>query len=224
MKLKTHLTDSAADVRVHTATFATTGHPLAGLRRLVRPALAIACSVLTGLAASAQDYHANDVTPAGASSGKLTAASGGKQVGGWQGASSYSPHAVLLSGNALTGVDLNPVTAYYSMATCLDDTQQGGWAYLPTGIHALVWSGSASSYSDLHPSGYNFSYCLGIHHGEQVGYAQQQSYFISASHAYCWHGSATSGVDLHSGTYLFSRASRGRHELCEQRPHRHDAA
>ncbi|MEI7821211.1 MAG: hypothetical protein WCK55_09865 [Verrucomicrobiota bacterium] len=173
---------------------------------MLAPALAVACSLFGASAASGQDYHSNDITPAGATSGKLTAASGGKQVGGWQGTSVGAPHAVLLTGNALSGVDLNPATAYYSMATCMDDTQQGGWAYLPVGIHALVWSGSASSYSDLNPSGYNFSYCLGVHNGEQVGYAQQQSYFISASHAYSWHGSATSGVDLHFGTYVFSRA------------------
>lgn len=165
-----------------------------------------ACSLLMSQPASGQGYHSNDVTPAGSGSGKLTGASGGKQAGGSQAAGTGSPHAVLLSGNALTGVDLNPLTAYYSMATCMDDNQQGGWAYMPTGIHASAWSGSKESHSDLHPSGYNFSYCLGIHKGEQVGYAQQQSYFISASHAYCWHGTGTSGVDLHSGTYPFSRA------------------
>ncbi len=170
------------------------------------PAIAAVCSLFAGGAAVADGYHSNDITPAGSTSGKLTAASSGKQVGGSQGANSGSPHAVLLSGNALTAVDLNPAGAYYSMATCMDDSQQGGWAYLPLGLHAIVWSGSASSYSDLHPSGYNFSYCLGVHGGEQVGYAQQQSYFISASHAYCWKGSAASGVDLHFSTYPFSRA------------------
>ncbi|MBX7211404.1 MAG: hypothetical protein K1X78_24065 [Verrucomicrobiaceae bacterium] len=168
--------------------------------------LAAACVLLTGLPLAAQEYHSNDLTPAGWGSGKLTGVSSGKQVGGSQASGSYNSHAVLLSGNALTAVDLNPTGAYYSMATCMDDTQQGGWAYLTTGLHAVVWSGSSSSCSDLHPSGYNFSYCLGVHNGEQVGYAQQQSYFISASHAYCWHGSAASGVDLHSGTLPFSRA------------------
>ncbi|MEO6741310.1 MAG: hypothetical protein ABIP20_13750, partial [Chthoniobacteraceae bacterium] len=202
MKLKLHHTGSAAYARGHTASQATGTR----LRRLFAPAMVVACALLANTAVDAQDYHSNDVTPAGATAGKLTAASGGKQVGGSQGAGYGSPHALLLSGNALTGVDLNPATAFYSLATCMDDAQQGGWAYMPTGIHALVWSGSSSSYADLNPSGYNFSYCLGVHNGEQVGYAQQQSYFISASHAYCWHGTATSGVDLHSGIYPFSRA------------------
>lgn len=168
--------------------------------------LAAACALLSGMPLMAQDYHSNDLTPAGWGSGKLTGAASGKQVGGSQASGSYNSHAVLLSGNALTAVDLNPAGAYYSMATCMDDSQQGGWAYMPTGLHAVVWSGSSSSCADLNPSGYNFSYCLGVHGGEQVGYAQQQSYFISASHAYCWHGSAASGVDLHSGTQPFSRA------------------
>ena len=170
--------------------------------------LPAACALLLHAHVCGQSYHSNDVTPAGAGSGKLTAAVAGRQVGGSQVANSSSSHAVLLSGNAVTGVDLNPATAYYSMATCADDTQQGGWAYFATGQHAVVWSGSASSCADLQPSGYNFSYCLGVHSGEQVGYAQMQSYFISASHAYSWHGSAASGVDLHPlGTlYPFSRA------------------
>ena len=177
------------------------------MKRTLRPLLAAACSLLLLSSALGQGYYSNDVTPAGSGSGKLTAASSGKQVGGAQPAGSYYPHAVLLSGNAVTGIDLNPATAWESMATSADDTQQGGWAYLATGQHAVVWSGSAASYVDLHPSGYNFSYCLGVHAGEQVGYAQQQSYFISASHAFCWTGSAASGVDLHPvSVYPFSRA------------------
>jgi hypothetical protein len=169
--------------------------------------LAAACALLIMQRAVAQDYHSNDLTPPGAGSGKLAASSNsGKQVGSAQVANSYAPHAYLLTGNALTAIDLNPTGAYQSMATCLDDSQQGGWTYFPTGIHATVWNGSSSSYADLNPSGYNFSYCYGIDNGEQVGYAQQQSYFITASHAFCWHGSAISGIDLHAGTYSFSRA------------------
>jgi hypothetical protein len=157
--------------------------------------------------AFAQDYHSNDLTPAGSSGGRLNAVSNGKQVGAAQAANGYS-HAVILSGNALTAVDLNPANYYYSMAMCADDFQQGGWAYaLAGGIHAIVWNGSSSSYADLNPSGYSFSYCLGVHNGEQVGYAQNQVYFVTASHAMAWYGSAGSVVDLHpSTTYPYSRA------------------
>lgn len=165
--------------------------------------------MLLGLPAFGQEYHSNDLTPAGSNAGKLSATSGGKQAGGADlGPYNYS-HAVLLSGNALSAVDLHPLNYYYSMATCMDDSQQGGWGYSYSGsVHALVWNGSSSSYADLNPSGYTISYCLGVHNGEQVGYAQNQSYFVTTSHAMCWHGSAGSAIDLHptSTTYPFSRA------------------
>lgn len=167
--------------------------------------LAAGCSLSLGSPVFAQSYYSNDLTPAGNSSGKLNGTSGGKQVGASIG-SSGSHHAVLLTGNALSAVDLHPTGHYYSMATSADDSQQGGWSYTPAGLHAVVWSGSASSCVDLHPSGYNFSYCLGVHNGEQVGYAQSQSYFVTGSHAYLWHGSSASGVDLHPGTMMYSRA------------------
>lgn len=154
-----------------------------------------------------QEYHSNDLTPAGTASGRLSGVSSGKQVGA--ATVTGSSHAVMLSGNALTAVDLHPVPYYYSMAMCTDGLQQGGWGYsvVGGGVHALVWNGASSSYADLNPSGYMFSYCLGVHSGEQVGYAQNQSYFVTASHAMSWHSSAASAVDLHPATpYLFSRA------------------
>src|SRR5436853_5928725 len=100
------------------------------------PALTAAATLMAAaLSASAQVYHSNDLTPAGTSSGRLNGAAGGKQVGGAQMSNGYS-HAVVLSGNALTAVDLNPVNYYYSMAMCADDVQQGGWADSLSGIHA----------------------------------------------------------------------------------------
>ncbi len=173
------------------------------------PKLAAACCLLTGLSAVGQEYHSNDLTPPGSSSGKLSGTSGGRQVGSAAvGVTGYS-HAVLMGGNALAVTDLNPASYYYSVANCSDDSQQGGWGYgLSGGMHALVWNGSSSSYADLNPSGYMFSSCLGVHNGEQVGYAQNQSYFVTASHAMSWHGSAATAVDLHpvGSAYLFSRA------------------
>lgn len=176
-------------------------------RSILGTGLALSAACLSITPGTAAGFHANDLTPAGSSSGRLNGIAGGHQVGAAQSANGY-PHAVVLSGNALTAVDLHPSTAYYSMAMCADDTQQGGWVYgLTGGIHATVWSGSAASAVDLNPSGYMFSYCLGMHAGEQVGYAQNQSYFVTASHAMSWHGSAASVIDLHPAwTYAFSRA------------------
>ena len=178
-------------------------HPM---KKTLLPTFAAACSLLLGQPTFAQSYHSNDLTPVGKISGKLNATSAGKQVGGGTDTSGSS-HAVLLTGNALSAVDLHPATGYYySMATSADDSQQGGWGYSYSGVHAMVWGGSSTSYTDLHPSGYSFSSCLGVHNGEQVGYAQNQVYFITASNAYIWHGTAASGVNLHPGTAAYSRA------------------
>ena len=150
---------------------------------------------------SYSQYYSNDITPPVAVSGKLQGASQGKQVGG-----GINSRAYLMSGNALTAIDLHPATGYYnSMATSTDGTDQCGYAASNLGgIHASKWSGSSSSHVDLHPSGYNFSYCTAVDNGQQGGFAEQQSYFISASHAMLWNGSSIA-TDLHPLGYTFSR-------------------
>lgn len=165
-----------------------------------------ALPITTGLAllaipGLAQQYHSNDLTPPYASAGKLQGTRSGKQVGGGS-----NSHAYLLSGNALTSIDLHPVTGYYSsMATSTDGLEQCGYSGSSLGgIHAMKWSGSSSSAVDLHPSGFNFSYCTSVDNGEQGGFAEQQSYFVTMSHAMVWHGSSAA-VDLHPVGHLYSR-------------------
>ena len=170
--------------------------------RTIGSALAATCLTLITLPAFAQDYHANDLTPPSSPTGKLTGAASGTQVGG-----SGNGHAMVLTGNALTAVDLHPAGYYLSMATSTDGVQQCGYGYLSVGgTHAMAWSGSAASAVDLNPSGYNFSYCSGVQNGQQVGFAENQTYFITASHALLWSGTAGSVVDLHPGTFPYSRA------------------
>ncbi len=147
-------------------------------------------------------YHSNDLTPPAATAAKLNGSRSGKRVGGGS-----NSHAYLVSGNALTAIDLHPATGYYSsMATSTDGTEQCGYGGSSLGgIHALKWSGSSSSAVDLHPSGFNFSYCTSIDGGDQGGFAEQQSYFVTMSHAMLWHGSSTA-IDLHPAIgYTFSR-------------------
>ena len=176
------------------------------MKRTIANLILAGCALMLHSQALAQEFHANDLTPAGTLSGLLSGAADGAQVGA-AATSTSSSHAMLLRGNALTAVDLHPLNYYYSMAMCTDGRQQGGWGSTSTGIHALVWNGSSAAYADLNPSGYMFSYCLGVSNGEQVGYAQNQSYFVTASHAMCWRGSAASVVDLHPASpYGFSRA------------------
>jgi len=124
--------------------------------------------LLLGLAAFAQQYNSNDVTPIGAAAGKLTGAATGKQVGGGS-----NGHAYLLTGNVLSSVDLHPSTGWANtLALSTDDTQQCGYGYSLSGSgdHAIMWSGSAASAVDLHSSLFTWSYCSGNHNGQQVGF------------------------------------------------------
>ena len=179
--------------------------PAAGIalgRRALVSTLTVACLTLMTLPVFGQEFHSNDVTPPTSTAGKLTGASSGKQVGGGS-----NGHAILLTGNALSAVDLNPAGYYNSMATSTDDVQQCGYGYSNLGTHAVLWSGSSASSVDLHPSGYMFSYCTGVQGGQQVGFAENMVYFLTASHALLWNGSAAA-VDLHPTAlpYNFSRA------------------
>jgi hypothetical protein len=148
-------------------------------------------------------YYANDITPPGSNSGKLSGAANGKQVGG-----SGNGHAVLLTGNALSSVDLNPAGYITSTASSTDGVQQCGWAYssLGGGNHSMVWSGSASSYVDLHAL-FTWTYCTGVQGGQQVGYGERPVYTVFYQHAMLWNGSAGTAVDLQPATgYPYSKA------------------
>src|SRR3569833_346632 len=128
------------------------------MKKTVTKLLIAGCALLLHSGAFGQSYHSNDLTPAGSPSGRLSGIAGGTQVGAATSSVTAYSHAVLLSGNALTAIDLHPAAYYYSMAMCTDGRQQGGWGYSMTGggVHALVWNGTSDSYSDLNPSGYMF--------------------------------------------------------------------
>lgn len=148
-------------------------------------------------------YYSNDLTPPTASAAKLNGSRSGKRVGGGS-----NNHAYVVSGNALTAVDLHPPTGYYSsMATSTDGIEHCGYSGSNLGgIHAMKWSGTSNTSSvDLHPSGFNFSYCTSVDNGDQGGFAEQQSYAVTISHAMLWHGSSVA-TDLHPAIgYTFSR-------------------
>ncbi|MCC6428918.1 MAG: hypothetical protein IT435_19115 [Phycisphaerales bacterium] len=59
--------------------------------------------------------------------------------------------------------------------------------------HASLWSGTADSWTDLHPSGATESVARAISGGRQVGYADLDD----VRRASLWSGSANSWVDLH---------------------------
>jgi hypothetical protein len=64
------------------------------------------------------------------------------------------------------------------------------------GPHALLWSGSADSVVDLHPSGFFNTFAYGVSGGRQVGEGTGPvtDYW---DHALVWSGSADSVIDLH---------------------------
>src|SRR5689334_8117006 len=103
-------------------------------------------------------YNSNDVTPPTTPAGKLAGAGTGHQVGG-----GTDGHAYLLNGNALTAVDLHPAGWINSIALATDDTQQCGYAFSSaSGDHSVLWSGSASTFVDLHNL-FTWTYCTGVH-------------------------------------------------------------
>ena len=69
--------------------------------------------------------------------------------------------------------------------------------------HAALWSGSASSFVDLHPTGWDQSYAYGVAGGQQVRYAVP---YGGNDRAALWSGSASSFVDLHPFAWYQSRA------------------
>ncbi len=164
--------------------------------------LALASGLLLLTSPVYAQYYANDITPPSASNGKLSGAASGKQVGG-----SGNGHAVLMNGNALSTVDLHPAQYANSFATSTDDNQQCGYGYSTPGFGnvAMMWSGSSSTVVNLH-SMFTWTYCTGIHNGQQVGFGERPVYTIFYQHAMLWTGSAASAIDLHPTFNPYSKA------------------
>jgi hypothetical protein len=106
-------------------------------------------------------------------------------------------------------ISLHPSGAFSSRALAIHAGDQGGFVALVSGQpRASLWSGSAASWTDLHPVGALKSQIEGMGPGQQVGYAD-----FGAEHAGLWSGSAGSFTDLHPATVagvptLSSRALR----------------
>src|SRR6185369_8744246 len=69
---------------------------------------------------------------------------------------------------------------------------------------ALLWSGTAASYVDLHPAGFRISFGRGISGSAQVGYAQTSA---GVNHAMLWNGTAASALDLNPAGFTNSIAT-----------------
>ena len=115
----------------------------------------------------------------------------------------YHTHASLWSGTPESWVDIHPQEAIESYANDVSDGQQVGSAdffiwnkrerkYI-TQRHAGTWNGTAASWVDLHPDGYEGSWAGGASHGYQAGSAWLSDGF---EHAGVWSGTPESWIDL----------------------------
>jgi hypothetical protein len=84
--------------------------------------------------------------------------------------------------------------------------QQGGYINLGVLVtNAAVWSGTPSSFVNLHPPGSTRSVVWGSGDGQQVGQASFTNLTVPAR-AMLWTGSASSAVDLHPPGWAISEA------------------
>jgi hypothetical protein len=104
-----------------------------------------------------------------------------------------------------TVINLHPAGAANSQAWDIDAGQQAGEASFgattPQARRAALWTGSAASFANLHPSFATFSYILGTKGGQHVGAALVDGF----SQASLWTGATpASWVSLHPAGADFS--------------------
>ncbi len=73
------------------------------------------------------------------------------------------------------------------------------------GAHALLWSGSAESYVDLNPDGFDWSIAGGVSGSQQVGWGEGPA-TGGTWHALLWGGDGANYVDLNPPEYQRSKA------------------
>jgi hypothetical protein len=136
-------------------------------------------------------------------------------------------HALLLSANGTTVVDLHPTTLtpdspYFDVPGAVVNTPST--AYASDGVSqvgsfintAVMWTGTADSMLNLHPPGYSHSCATAVNGAQQAGWATtavsgggrrgvQTSFDVP--HAILWRGGSTNFVDLHPASFLGSGAT-----------------
>lgn len=145
-----------------------------------------------------------DLHPTGADQSVAFATTGSQQAGHTYHADLRGYHAALWSGTAASWVDLHPTAASYegyaptgSEVSCAVGGLQAGWVYFEYPsfyrTHAGVWSGTADSWLDLNPDGYDSSWIFAttgtIHVGETFTTAEQDG-----AHATLWLGNARNSI------------------------------
>ncbi len=114
-------------------------------------------------------------------------------------------HALLWNG-FVPPIDLNPpptpsaLTYVDSIATAVHAGQQVGYVRGGATVdeeHAALWLGSASTFRDLHPTGWARSFALSVRAGVQAGQGTHPMQ-IFQTRALAWQGDAASVQDLHA--------------------------
>jgi hypothetical protein len=152
---------------------------------------------LTGSTTAIDLHNGADTTVA-------MACSGGKQVGYGATTDSFGvvsgQKAMMWFGNRNNFIWLHPNSGFTtSEALAISGGQQVGFGTINSKMsavnHALLWTGSAASATDLHPDGFLHSFALGCGNGLQVGYATD---LAAVNHAFLWTGGPETGFDLNS--------------------------
>jgi hypothetical protein len=152
-----------------------------------------------------------DLNPAGYTYSNISDMASGSQVGDVS--SSSGTHAALWRGTAGSFVDLHPGGNLATFAYGCSATQQVGvqdyeyYTYqgLQAEYHACMWTGTAASFLNLHPSvATGSSYAYDCYGNQQVGNTEVGT--SHATHACMWTGTAQSWVDLNPANSTYSNA------------------
>jgi hypothetical protein len=181
-------------------------------------AIALCTLSLWGSRVLSAQYTVVDISPAAnGNSYYATGGSAAQQVGTLRQPPFGLNHALLLSGNGSNVVDLHPTSLppdspYFNVPGALVNTPSeayaaDGGAQIGCFINtAVMWSGTANSMLNLHPSPYGTSCAVAGSGGQQAGWATAQvsgggrrgvQTSFSVRHAILWQGSSTSYIDLH---------------------------
>lgn len=159
--------------------------------------------VFKGTTASMVDLH-----PAGYVFSKVEGVEGDAQAGwGKKEGPVVNTQPLLWHGSRASVVNLLPAGASSGLVEAIEGGVEYGSVYFPGAdfSHAAKWEGTAASYQDLNPAGYDGSSISGASATDRVGIALRSVDPDVDQHAFRWAGNT--GFDLHPGSAWFSRAS-----------------
>lgn len=113
--------------------------------------------------------------------------------------SSNDYRAAKWSGSAGTYESMAPTPSTNSQILGSDGAFQIGYSSVSGTPHAGFWTGTATSFVDIHPVGYYQSFARAVKGNQQVGSAYQTS--NSDSQGIVWNGTSSSAINVHPTNY-----------------------